>query len=336
MAKKKKKKGNPLLMLLFALVLLVAGYFGIVKFLEYSENKEMEESVAEKEANTPYLNRIDEIVAVTYTNQTETFSFTYDQETDTWSNEECPDFPISYDKFATAVYGLEKLAGTRKLENMTEDDLAEFGLLEPDYTVTAQGEDGTVFTMYVGRQNTTTGDYYARVKGEDTVVYTIESNVVNYLSYDLYDLIQVEKYPSVKEDTLQSLEFTSAEGTISMEREEKVETTEVEGELSENTGIAWKVTGDATAEALVSLVEGISFTECVDYKVAEDTEADYGFDSPAGVLTVAYTNSAKETVTVTLTVGGYDSKSGSYYCLMNDSAMVNLVNASVLSPVISQ
>lgn len=329
MAKKKKKKGNPLLILLFALVLMIAGYFATVKFLEYSEEKALEESAAEEEANTPYLNRIDEIVAVTYTNTAETLAFTYDQESGEWLNEELPDFPISYDTLSTAVYALENLVGNRKLENVTEEDLAEFGLDVPEYTVTAEGEDGTVFTMYVGSQNGTTGDYYAQVKGEDTAVYTISSNVVNYLNYDLYDLIEMESYPNIAEDTLLALEFTSAEGTITMEREETAEETE-------EAGIVWKVTGDAAAEDLVAIAEGVSFTGCVDYKVTEDTEASYGFDNPTGVLTVTYTNSADETVIVTLTVGGYDAESDSYYCLLNDSAMVNLVSADVFSPVISQ
>lgn len=345
MAKKKKKKGNPLLILLFALVLMIAGYFGTVKLLEYSEEKALEESAAEEEANIPYLNHIDEIVAVTYTNAAETLSFTYDQETGEWVNEELPDFPISYNQLSTAVYGLENLAGNRKLENVTEEDLAEFGLDTPDYTVTAEGEDGTVFTMYVGRQNGTTGDYYAQVKGEDTAVYTIDSNVVNYLNYDLYDLIQMESYPSIAEDALLTLEFTSEEGTIVMERQTAAEETETVEESTEaettlaeteDAGIVWKVTGDAAAEDLVAIAECVSFNSCVNYKVTEDTEADYGFNNPIGVLTVTYTNSADETVTVTLTIGGYDAKSDSYYCLMNDSAMVNLVSADVFSSVIAQ
>ena len=342
MAKKKKKKGNPLLILLFALVLMIAGYFATVKFLEYSEEKALEESAAEEEANTPYLNRIDEIVAVTYTNTAETLAFTYDQESGEWLNEELPDFPISYDTLSTAVYALENLAGNRKLENVTEEDLTEFGLDAPEYTVTAEGEDGTVFTMYVGSQNGTTGDYYVQVKGEDTAVYTISSNVVNYLSYDLYDLIEMESYPDIAEDTLLTLEFTSAEGTITMEHQEETETVEESTEAetiaveTEEAGIAWKVTGDAAAEDLVAIAEGVSFTSCVDYKVTEDTETDYGFDNPTGVLTVTYANSADETVTVTLTIGGYDEENESYYCLMDDSAMVNLVSAEVFSPVISQ
>ncbi len=343
MAKKKKKKGNPLLILLFALVLLTAGYFGTVKFLEYSEEKAAQESQAEEEANTPYLNKTEEFVKMAYTNQRETLHFEMDQETEHWINTEVPDFPLSDDKVSTAVYGMEMLAGVRKLEAVTAEDLEEYGLVSPAYTVEAEDAEGNVFIMYVGEQNGTTGDYYAQVKGQETVVYTISSNVVNDLEKDLYDFIQMEKYPAITEDSLLTLEFTSHDGTIAMERQEESESseagsneTESESGAAEEETIQWQVTGEAAAEDLVSMAGQISFGSCKDYKVSEDTKAEYGLDSPAGVLTVTYTGNTAETEQVTLTIGGYDEEEDCYYCLMNDSLMVYLVSASVLSPVLPQ
>ncbi len=338
MVKKKKKKGNSLLILLLVLVVLIAGYFGVVKYVEYSDEKAIQESLAEEEANTPYLNKIDAFVAVSYTNQTETLHFTLDQETSQWSSTEVPDFPVSSDSFSVVAGALEMLAGQRKLENVTEEDLEEYGLDSPAYTVEAQDADGNVFTMYIGGQNATTGDYYAQVEGENATVYTISSDLVSYLEYGLYDLIQMETYPSITEDTLQKLEFISETGSIAMERqEEETETEEeTESQTAEEETVQWSVTGDAAADDLISMVSQISFDSCVDYKVTEDTRETYGFDDPAGELTVTYTTSSGDVETVTLTIGGYDEETESYYCLMNDSAMVNLVSASAFSTVITQ
>lgn len=344
MAKKKKKKSNPLLILLFALVLLIAGYFGTVKFIAYSEQKAVEESAAEEEANTIYMNRIEEFVAVAYTNERETLHFTLDQENFQWFSTEVPDFPVSYNQLTTVAYGLECLTADRKLEGVSAEDLEEYGLVTPAYTVRAEDAEGTEFVMYVGARNATTGDYYAQVEGREDVVYTINSNLVNYLEYDLYDLIEMETYPSVTEDALQKVEFVSESGNIVMERlEAELETeaesaaeADAESQTAEEETIQWNVTGDAAAEDLIAMVSGISFSSCVDYKVTEDTMTTYGFDAPTGKLTVTYADSSEEEIAVTLTIGAYDETNGGYYCLMDDSAMVNLVSASALSAIIPQ
>lgn len=350
MAKKKKKKGNPLLILLFALVLLIAGYFGTVKYIEYSDNKKLQESEAEKEASTPYLNRIEKFVSFSYTNQEDTLGFIFDAENEQWYSQDVEDFPISYTKFTTVVYAFQELTGERKLENITEEELSEYGLDEPAYRVYGEDAEGNGFTMYVGNQNATTGDYYAMLEGDSGTVYTINSNLVTYLNYDLYDLIQMESYPSISEDTLRSLSFdvdgenivfverqTETESDTASETETSDETEESQEESDAEEQIQWQLTGEGSADDLVSMVSQISFSSCADYHVTEDNLSQYGFDQPAGVLTVTYMENADadETNTVTLTIGGYDEESDSYYCLMDDSYMVNLVSASSLSAVLA-
>ena len=64
------------------------------------------------------------------------------------------------------------------IEQNTEN-LSEYGLENPQYTITAKTADGKEAVLYVGMQNTITTEYYVYAK-DVPGVYTVGTTSVNY------------------------------------------------------------------------------------------------------------------------------------------------------------
>ena len=202
-----KKQKIQFIILLIVLAVLIAATFGM-KW--YNKNKE-EEKTAEEEAATIYISNVDtdSITAFSYEVNQVTYSFT--KNGDTWTYDGDTSIDIDEDAINTMLDTFSSLTAT---DEITYDDLSDFGLDNPTDLVTFTTEDGST-SIYVGNKNDMLGSYYV-MTGEDSKVYLTETSLADKFSKTIEEL-------TVTEDT-ESVEST--ESADSTEQAQSVENTE--------------------------------------------------------------------------------------------------------------
>ncbi len=267
------KNTKKLLGLVGALAVLGGAYGGIVWINQNNEEKEAEQSKAEKEANTFYLSQMEEPVSISYTNSYGTFAFSYDTENETWSYDSDEHFPVTQSYLTSISSDLKSFTAERKLEEV-QDDLSVYGLDNPSCTITAKGSDDTEVTIQIGSLNSYNSDYYAKVEGSDDI-YTIASSYVSDISNDISTLQEKESFPTITSTSITDVQLSKDGITLDMEKEvtqepatEEAETesesSESESEVSEEE--TTKAVSDSTEEGLTeeeSTVEMVDVTRWV-------------------------------------------------------------------------
>lgn len=276
------KNTKKLLGLVGALAVLGGAYGTIVLINQHNEEKEAEQSKAEKEANTFYLSQMEEPVSISYTNSYGTFAFSYDTENETWSYDSDEYFPVTQSYLTSISSDLKSFTAERKLEEV-QDDLSVYGLDNPSCTITAKGFDDTEVTIQIGSLNSYNSDYYAKVEGSDDI-YTIASSYVSDISNDISALQEKESFPTITSTSITDVQLSKDGITLDMEKEvtqepateeettenasEEVETesesSESESEVSEEE--TTKAVSDSTEEGLTeeeSTVEMVDVTRWV-------------------------------------------------------------------------
>ena len=87
------------------------------------------------------------------------------------------------------------------------DTLADYGLEEPQYTITLKNADGEEQNIYIG--NAAGEDYYMTV-GDKEKIYTVDYSVVNAMNFDLDSMLQKETFPSIGSDNIKKVTITKA------------------------------------------------------------------------------------------------------------------------------
>lgn len=216
----KKKKMNTVIVLLIVLVVACGAYFGVLKYNEAQESKE----TGEEDESIPII-EMDDVVAVSYDNETAALSF--EKQDDEWICTDQEDFPLIQNRINSIANAMKNMSANRQLEDT--DDLAQYGLDNVTKTVTAEDANGTTKTLKIGNVNEYTGDYYAMVDGDDAV-YTIPESIVNYTNYTLDDLLQLDTVISVKASQADSvtIEKNGTQLTFEKRTVESEEETEAE------------------------------------------------------------------------------------------------------------
>lgn len=171
------------------------------------------------------------------------------------------------------------------IENITiesPEDLSEYGLDEPVLTITAKADRDIVIN--VGNSNMD-GQKYITIG--DGNVYLVSSTILSTFSYGLYDIVKMETVPSMAD--MNNLSITRNIGTLDIMYADDTDwaySAEYVWFLTEgekHTALDTELTNDLT-----NLVTGLSWSDCVEYNASAEKLTEYGFDNPAAVVTVDY------------------------------------------------
>lgn len=184
-----KKQKIQFIIILLVLAALVAATFGLKA---YNKNKE-ETKTAEEEASTIYISKVDtdDITAFSYEIDQVTYSFT--KNGDTWTYDGDPSIDLDEDKINTMLETFSSLTAT---DEITYDDLSDFGLDNPPDFVTFTTADGST-SIYVGNKNDMLDSYYV-MTGEDNKVYLTTTSLADKFSKTLEELTVTEDTESVE------------------------------------------------------------------------------------------------------------------------------------------
>ena len=137
------KQKRMMLMLGGVLVVLIGCYVGLKAWNDHQQ----EQAEADEEAAKIRLVDAEGLTAVSYTDGESTLGFTLEE--DTWRYTEDQEIPMNQDVVGGFADTVASLNATRELEN--PDDISDYELDSPSYTInytTEDGEDGTIYIYY--------------------------------------------------------------------------------------------------------------------------------------------------------------------------------------------
>lgn len=297
---KKKKMLLPMLLILLLLVLVLA-------LLQRHNQQQEEEQEAEKEASTIYITDIAEIDSISY--RTGDNEFTFEKEGDSWIYKQDPDFPLaqSYPEQIASTYG--KLTAQRELED--GDELEDYGLTEPAYTIRLTDPDGNETGLKIGNA---VDDAYYLLNESTEKIYTVSSTAATVLQHTLEEMAQLDNYPNIGSGNLKKEVITRGGETTTYD--------------SENEDDAKNIAAVAGGLGAVTL------SSAADYSVEDKDLAGFGLDEKSRTTVEATYTTDEEEQVLKLYIGGEDGN-GNCYVMMNDSRIVYLISAEVCKNILN-
>ena len=297
------KKNKTLLILLGVLIVLLAAYFALKAWNRQQAEKD-------EESDAVVVTQIDpaEIKAISYDIGDGERAF--EKRDGTWIYTPDADFPLDQSVPETIAEDMGQLKADREL--VDGDELADYGLEEPDYTVTLTEADGTVTEIKFGN---TVDDYYYVSLDDSGTVYTVPSSAADNLSQSLNDMAQFDDYPSIGSGNLKKVVITSGETSTVYDSENEEQSEDI--------------------SAIAGGLGTVDLSEAADYSVADADRGNYGLDNASRTtVEVTYTED-NEDKTMTLYIGGEDGD-GSRYVMMDDSRIVYLISDEICGNILNE
>ena len=268
--------------LIIAIICLAAAavlYLLVVKLSQKSEE-------ADSSDDSLVISSVDsdQITAISYEKDGKSLSFM--KEDGTWYDAEDKSFPVDQDSLTTMTNALGAVSATRKLDS--PEDLSEYGLDSPVLTVRYTASDGKEAEFTVGDTNDAAGGSYLKISGDDAV-YLVASDFSDTFNSDIYQLADMESFPTITADSITDINVKSGSHTLEIKNDSDGGRTVLEnGEEKENCA-------ESSVTQFINTVTGITFKSHVEYNCKDLSK--YGLDKPAADISVDYTTT--ETVTET-------------------------------------
>lgn len=305
-----KKKGILLVLLLVVVGILTAGFVILnnknkEKEAEKKRKEEEEESlISEEDGELLYSFDYEDMKQIAFTYNGDSYSFTKTDEI--WVYDADPDFPIHQVYMEAKAAKLAKIYVEREIP-ATESSKADFGLEEPEVSVTLTLQDGQAYTFLMGNRNDTVGDYY--MLDENTGKYYLRdgSFIVAFGDgFSIYDLAELEEMPVVSASEITHI-YVNGEENKNMDN--------------------------------LPRVAALKFSAGVNYKASDEEMEQYGLAAPQKTLKVEYNktlNSLTTEKSYTLLVGKEAEEKGEngesyYYVCLEGYREVNTMEASKLA-----
>ncbi len=266
-----KKKSRTLILGASCLALLSGVYFLLRIYSKNAQETELSES------GQIEILSLDEDSLASVAFEINGSEVTFLHENGEWTLENDPEFPVDSTYLLTTLSYLEPLEAVRTLQEVT--DISEYGIDEPQSTITLTDHEGTEIILTIGSTNASTGDDYLMLNDDSSTIYTIGTNLRTSLHDDLYDYAESEELPYILSSEITGLSVEKTDGSYELFLEDAV----------------WVIQGDGTDAALadqeavdtaLSSIAGVSYGDYLEYNCT--SPEDYGLDEPAAVLTILY------------------------------------------------
>jgi len=264
---------------------------------------------------------VDELSSIQYTKDEVDYHFVT-AGSGSWQLSGNPAFPLDSDAVQTMAESLVALTATRKLTDGVT--LADYGLDEPTFTVTASWSDGTKTTYAMGSATPFADGYYLYLTDDAGTVYTVATSLSSTFSKTLNTLAVKETIPTAEhvtrivignaldavwQDTAPGFDpdqhwMDSASGTV-------LDGTQVDSLISAANGLTFSTVSNASPTA----------EELAGYQLTEDT---------ATTVTLYSGEEAVRTVLI-----GAETDSGSYYATLPGSTIVYTLGSSGVSSLLN-
>jgi hypothetical protein len=320
------RKIRNIIILLVLFLLVILGYIGI-RYMNAAEASTEEETIS------LFGFSVSDIEKVSFSSEgsLESLSFSYEEES--WSYDGDENFPLDGSYIDTIVSNSADLQAVRELQEGL-DNLEDYGLETPLYTLKLTTSDATEYEVYIGNMNAVSGNYYAYTSLEEKV-YMIDSTLPDSLSYELYDMVVYDTIPSLSSSNVESVIYKDTDTNLELNM-----IAEDNGQYDYTDSLSWFVKSGETYEMadsamvseLFSTIGTFAFAECIDYNAEETEKEVYGLNSTQTSLQISYTDSeTEEEGEFVLYIGG-NSPDGNYYVGTSLSEAVYIMSADLITP----
>lgn len=251
-----------------------------------------------------------DLSAFRFTDSQSGTSMSFVKDGDTWYAENDREIPLDQTYLDAMENTYASLNATREIDQ--PDELSDYGLTEPAYTVEATDQDGNTTTFSIG--NAASDDYYLTVNQASSPVYTVDSTAVSVLQYDLDTLVKKDSLPSIGSGNLVKAQITENGQTSSYSSDD-----------------------DSQSETISTIAGGygaMTLSELASYHATADELNQFGLNEENRTTVVlTYTSSSDDsddTKTFTIYIG-QDTGDGSRYVQVQDSSLVYKVSSSILN-----
>ena len=266
------RKATKLYALLGVLLVVCIAAFAVSR---YEEKKEQIKNSGEVILEIP----TDSVTALSWTNESGTFSFTKDE---TWVYDDDNAFPVDEEKINDLLEQFTSFAAAFAIDDV--EDYAQYGLDEPICTIhITAGEES--YTVELGDFSKMDEQRYVSIG--DGKVYLVSHDPLDEFDSVLRDMILDDTIPEF--DTAKQIAFTGSENyTISYDEETKSICADdvyfTDGKPLDTAVIT---------EWLTSLHE-LDLTNYVSYNVTDEELETFGLDEPALAITLDYSSSDED------------------------------------------
>ena len=266
----KNKKG--LIVGIIILVLLLGAYF-LLRYLNLDEEDTAEEDAAE----TVFEIDADDISNIQIVSGENTFDFSHGD--DKWNYVEDDKFPLSESAILDKVSSLTSVSSMRTIED--PDNLADFGLENPEVTATVTDTDGKETELALGATNDAVSGCYMSMNGDTSKIYLVDTTLKTNLEFDLSDIAEKEDIPSITGSTITSVTIQKPEGTAKLFQDSGSET----GWTFEDTDGSSVPADSSLVSTYTGNFSALAWTDYVTYDL--NNLGAYGLENPT-VITVDY------------------------------------------------
>ena len=276
-------------------------------------------------AQADYVLQLSDVTALSFDSGDGPLSFTLEETGWTWDGDS--EFPVNGTELVDAGAFSESLEEVDADTAFALYKLADYGLEEPAYTLTARTDSGESTTLLLGSLDPGGSHRYAMLDG-GTEVYTVDGSITSSLDSEMLDLMELPQLPDLDEKNITSAQLELTDGTV-RQLTSAVETRETEvetetGETDENGEpiyettteteeiTLWSLDGQPLPEGAVGLedwlydLSTLYLDSCSAFKADQEELSACGMDG-ASLLTVSLTSGE----TFTLAIGG-QTEDGSY------------------------
>lgn len=177
------KNKKALILLVICFVVLVGAYFAVTYFSEKANY--IEPTTTVNNTITLYDIPSSEVCEIRVINSYGDTTYYLDENT-TWVARGEEEAGLAQTYLLRMAINASKLIVNEKVEE-TKDNLAKYGLDNPQYTITLKTVNDVEKTFYIGMQNLVTTEFYIHVDGIDGI-YTAASNFPGYFNFAVDEL----------------------------------------------------------------------------------------------------------------------------------------------------
>ena len=267
----------------------------------------------------------------------EKLSFSLNEGGTAWNWSENAEVPLDNMVFANAVTALNEASSSYKLEGVTTDQLAEYGLAEPSLRAKFIFLDGSTREFIFGNLNSFNSLYYFTEASATETVYMVSSSVKASLELDIYDFILEETPPAITEGKILGVSTVNASNYADFTYYPSGKDSDYTDQynwycrtgLTQMSSLPSELPLDSTmADTLTGLLTSLSFEECVGL---DDSDEKYGF-SESKKIVVRYNVDETESGVLTekeyVIYIGSQREDGGIYAHTADSKLVYILTSS--------
>lgn len=194
-------------------------------------------------------------------------------EEDKWTVNGLPTGEVDTTKTRSAVESVIGMSSSEKIAESVSD-LEQYGLANPETTVTVNKTDGTADKIYIGSKSPVNGSYF--VKNDTDAVYTISSYKVEQLKNPVNYYTEFSRFTIKDASEIHGITIERSDVTIKLS----------EGEATENQVYSnWIMTSPINTQASSDYISNSILQNMTEINLSAPLEnGNYGFDKPSAKI----------------------------------------------------